>query len=151
MISRLLQNAFPIGSQPTAKRIALTLAFLVATLITTHFLLASFGLGFLAGQIRERLPPKSFSPADHVATVGFNIYLALLAFQATFATFLLRAPHRRRFPTVLASFTLHTILALPSSIAAAWVLLEFEQTFRPTTSPVNMATAIIHFVANLTK
>jgi hypothetical protein len=151
MISRLLQNAFPFGSQSKAKRIALTLAILVATLITTYFLLASFGLGFLAGQIRERLAPKSFSPADRVATVGFNIYLTLIAFQATFATFLLRAPGRRRFTTVLASFTLHTILALIGSIALAWVLFEFEQTFRPVTIPVNMATAIIRFVANLTR
>ncbi|MCX6605173.1 MAG: hypothetical protein NTV52_16460 [Acidobacteria bacterium] len=148
MISRPLQNIFPFGSQSKAKRIALTLAFLVATLITTYFLLASFGLGFLAGQIRQRLPQKSFSPADHVATVGFNIYLAPIAFQATFATFLLRAPGRWRFTTVLASFTLHIILAFITSLAAAWVLLELTQTFRPLGIPVELATNLVRHVAN---
>ena len=42
MISRLLQNAFPFGSQPKAKRLALALALFVSTLITAYFLLAFF-------------------------------------------------------------------------------------------------------------
>ncbi len=148
MISRLLQNAFPFDSQPKAKRLALALAFVVSTLLTAYFLLAAFGLGFVAGQVRERLPPQSFSPADQVATVGFNVYLALMALQATLTTLLLRAPGNWQLTTILASFVLHTILAFITSLAAAWVLLELTQTFRPLGFPVDLATNFIRYVTN---
>ena len=135
---------------PSQRPPQLTLALVLVsfTLIAAYFLLAAFGLGFLAGEVRHRAPWLYIESEDHAATVGFNIYVSLLCFQATLACLLLRPSGRWRFTALLGSFAINIILALIASIAIAWVLFELGQTFRPVGMPVDIATSFIRSIAN---